>query len=213
MVGKPFRKTPVFKARMTYLVLNPDWTVPPTILKEDILPRLVWDPQYLDEHDMVLRDRSGQSVAFDAAVLAQIDAGRFPYSVRQRPGPKNPLGRIKFMLPNDHAVYLHDTPSQNLFARADRSFSSGCIRVEHPLELAERLLQDMPGWNRATLDARIATGETQTVTLKTPLSVYIMYWTAEAGADGQAVFYNDLYERDAAVLAALKEPFRFAHKR
>lgn len=213
MVGKPYRKTPVFRARMTYLVLNPDWTVPPTILKEDVIPRLVWDPDYLAGHDMELRDRSGQSVAFDAAVLAQIDAGRFPYSVRQRPGPQNPLGRIKFMLPNAHAVYLHDTPSRNLFARAERSFSSGCIRVEHPLELAERLLQDMPGWNRAQLDERIATGATQTVTLRTPLSVYIMYWTAEADADGQAVFYNDLYERDAAVLAALKEPFRFEHKR
>lgn len=208
MVGKPYRKTPVFKARMTHLVLNPDWTVPPTILKNDIIPRLVWDPDYLVEHDMELRDRAGQTVAFDAAVLAQIDAGRFPYTVRQRPGPQNPLGRIKFMLPNAHAVYLHDTPSQNLFARADRSFSSGCIRVEHPLELAERVLRDMPGWDRARLEARIATGATQTVTLKTPISVYIMYWTAEPGADGQAVFYNDLYGRDTAVLAALKEPFR-----
>lgn len=208
MVGKPYRKTPVFKARMTYLVLNPDWTVPPTILRDDIVPRLVWDPGYLAEHDMELRDRAGQVVAFDAAVLAQIDAGRFPYTVRQRLGPQNPLGRIKFMLPNAHAVYLHDTPSRNLFARADRSFSSGCIRVEHPLELAERLLRDMSDWSRAKLEERIATGATQTVTLKTPLSVYIMYWTAEADADGQAVFYNDLYGRDAAVLAALKEPFR-----
>ena len=208
MVGKPYRKTPVFKARMTHLVLNPAWTVPPTILKNDIIPRLVWDPEYLAEHDMELRDRAGQSVAFDSSVLAQIDAGRFPYTVRQRPGPKNPLGRIKFMLPNEHAVYLHDTPSQNLFARADRSFSSGCIRVEHPLELAERVLLDPLDWSRAKLEERIATGATQTVTLKTPISVYIMYWTAEPGADGQTVFYNDLYARDAAVLAALKEPFR-----
>lgn len=206
MVGTPYRKTPVFKARMTYLVLNPDWTVPPTILKNDIIPRLVWDPDYLVEHDMDLRDRAGQRVAFDAAVLAHIDAGRFPYTVRQAPGRNNPLGRIKFMLPNEHAVYLHDTPNRSLFARADRGFSSGCIRVEHPLALAAHLLADIPGWNRVQLDERIATGVTETVTLKTPISVYIMYWTAQPDADGQVVFFNDLYARDAAVLAALKAP-------
>lgn len=209
VVGKPYRQTPIFKARLTYLVLNPTWTVPPTILTEDVIPRLRRDPDYLAENNMVLLDAAGRVVEVDRAELAQAGVNNFPYTVRQEPGPKNALGRIKFMFPNEHAVYLHDTPSRNLFARAERSFSSGCIRIEHPLVLAERLLMDPINWNQAKLEEHLSTGTLQTVHLKTPISIFLMYWTAEPGADGQVMFYNDIYSRDQAVLAALKEPFRF----
>jgi murein L,D-transpeptidase YcbB/YkuD len=129
--------------------------------------------------------------------------------VRQEPGPQNALGRIKFMFPNGHFVYLHDTPGRDLFERADRTFSSGCIRVEHPLTLAELLLDDPVNWNRTEIEARLAEGVTQTVNLKKPITVFLVYWTAEPEADGGVNFFNDVYARDPAVLEALQQPFRF----
>jgi murein L,D-transpeptidase YcbB/YkuD len=209
VVGTPYRKTPVFKANLTYLVLNPTWTVPPTILKEDIIPAIHRDPGYLASRNMVLLDASGQLVNIADVDLQSLTARNFPYVVRQEPGPQNALGRIKFMFPNSHFVYLHDTPSRNLFERADRTFSSGCIRVEHPLTLAELLLNDPLHWNRAKLEERLAEGVTQTVTLKTPITVFLVYWTAEPDAGGEVNFFSDVYARDAAVLEGLREPFRF----
>ncbi len=209
VVGTPYRETPVFKAKMTYLVLNPTWTVPPTILKQDIIPALHRDPGYLASRNMVLLDASGQPVNTADIDLRRLTVNYFPYVVRQEPGPQNALGRIKFMFPNSHFVYLHDTPSRDLFKRADRTFSSGCIRVEHPLTLAELLLNDPVNWSRAKLEQRLADGRTQTVTLKTPIMVFLVYWTAEPEADGEVNFFNDVYRRDPAVLQALGEPFRF----
>jgi murein L,D-transpeptidase YcbB/YkuD len=209
VVGTPYRKTPVFKAKMTYLVLNPTWTVPPTILKEDIIPALRRNPGYLASRNMVLLDASGRLVDIADLDVRRLTVNAFPYVVRQEPGPQNALGRVKFMFPNEHFVYLHDTPSRDLFERADRTFSSGCIRVEHPLTLAELLLNDPVNWNRAKLEERLADGKTQTVTLKTPLAVFLVYLTAEPEADGEVNFFNDVYARDAAVLEGLKEPFRF----
>lgn len=209
VVGTPFRKTPVFKAKMTYLVLNPTWTVPPTILKEDVIPALRRDPGYLENKNMVLLDASGRRVNSAEVDMHSLTANNFPYIVRQEPGPQNVLGRIKFMFPNSHFVYLHDTPARNLFERADRTFSSGCIRVEHPLTLAELLLNDPVNWNRETIAARLAEGETQTVNLAAPITVFLVYWTAEPEADGEVNFFNDVYSRDSAVLQGLQEPFRF----
>jgi murein L,D-transpeptidase YcbB/YkuD len=209
VVGTPYRKTPVFKAKMTYLVLNPTWTIPPTILKKDIIPAIRRDPGYLASRNMVLLDPSGQQVNVADVDLQKLTVNYFPYIVRQEPGPRNALGRIKFMFPNGHFVYLHDTPSRDLFERADRTFSSGCIRVEHPLTLAELLLDDPVNWSRAEIEARLAEGITQTVNLKTPITVFLVYWTAEPEADGAVNFFNDVYARDPAVLKALQEPFRF----
>jgi murein L,D-transpeptidase YcbB/YkuD len=129
-----------------------------------------------------------------------------PYTVRQQPGPKNALGRVKFMFPNKHAVYLHDTPSRYNFKRTTRAFSSGCIRVENPFELAALLLDDQPSWSRAHIDAVLASGERTTIRLTTPLPVLILYWTAFVDLDGTVHFQDDLYGRDAALLAALKGP-------
>ncbi len=137
VVGKPYRKTPVFRAEMKYLVLNPDWTVPPTILRKDVLPKMAKDPSYLADHNMDVVDKSGRAVDPKSVDWKRYPAATFPYIIRQRPGPTNSLGLVKFIFPNPHFVFLHDTPSRDLFEKTDRSFSSGCIRIENPLDLAE----------------------------------------------------------------------------
>jgi murein L,D-transpeptidase YcbB/YkuD len=209
-VGKPYRKTPVFKKEMTYLVLGPTWTVPPTILREDIIPKIKKDPGYLARNDMVLLDRSGKLVDISNVDLTAISADNFPYTVRQEPGPKNALGRIKFMFPNKHFVYLHDTPSQSLFDRVERTTSSGCIRVEKPISLAAELLGDPVEWSEARVEERISEASNETVTLTDPIMVFLMYWTSVPDGDGDVKFFSDVYSRDQAVLDGLRQPFRFS---
>lgn len=201
-VGRPYRQTPVFRAEMTYLVLNPTWTVPPTIFREDLLPELRRNSSYLATRGIDLLDRGGMPL--DATTVDW--TGRsFPYQLVQQPGANNALGRIKFMFPNEHFVYLHDTPSRDLFERDNRAFSSGCIRVENPFELAQFLLGS--SWSRERLDALVAAGKTQTVFLDKPLPVMLLYWTAEVDANGRVAFFPDVYQRDAGVIAALARPF------
>ena len=205
-VGQPYRRTPVFRATMRYLVFNPTWTVPPTILRQDILPAQRRNPEYLASRNIDLFDTSGMRV--DPAAVDWSERS-FPYRFVQRPGPNNALGRVKFMFPNEHHVYLHDTPSVDLFDRDSRAFSSGCIRVENPLELAERLLGDK--WDRARIDAVLAAGRTeQTVFLDDPITVLLLYWTTEVDDQGRVFFLPDVYGRDGAVIQALGEPFRAA---
>jgi L,D-transpeptidase YcbB len=205
VVGRPYRQTPMFKARMSYLVLNPTWTVPPGILRNDLLPEIRLDPALIARRNMVVLDTAGREV--DPASVAW-NAPSFPYMVRQQPGPDNALGRVKFMFPNPHHVYMHDTPARELFDRTDRTFSSGCIRLENPLELAELLLAATGRWGRAAIDAAIATGQTRTVTLPRPLTVLLVYSTA-VPENGELYFVPDVYARDARVLAALDAEFEF----
>jgi murein L,D-transpeptidase YcbB/YkuD len=203
-VGRPYRRTPIFASTMTYLVFNPTWTVPPTIFRQDFLPQLRKDPSYLATRNIDLIDRAGSRVPPES--VAWSTSSSFPYQLVQRPGPNNALGRVKFMFPNEHFVYLHDTPSRDLFAREARAFSSGCIRVENPLELAEQLLGRK--WDRERIDALIASGRTETVFLDDPISVKLLYWTAEVDAKGVVKFFPDLYGRDPELVNALAEPFR-----
>ncbi|HEX6994162.1 MAG TPA: L,D-transpeptidase family protein [Gammaproteobacteria bacterium] len=205
VVGRPYRQTPTFRAQMTYLVLNPTWTVPPGILRSDLLPELRRDPEALARRNMVVLDTSGRVVDPSAV---DWNAPQFPYMLRQEPGPDNALGRVKFMFPNPHHVYMHDTPSRELFARADRTFSSGCIRLEHPLELAELLLAETGRWDRAAIDAALATGQPRTIALPRPLTVLLIYATA-VPENGELFLLPDVYTRDARVLAALEAPFEF----
>jgi murein L,D-transpeptidase YcbB/YkuD len=201
-VGRPYRQTPIFRAEMTYLVVNPTWTVPPTIYRNDILPAVRRDPNYLASRNIDAFNASGKPV--DPAAVDW--SGRHPpYRLVQRPGPDNALGRIKFMFPNEHAVYLHDTPSRDLFERDSRAFSSGCIRVEDPFGLAEQLLGAR---GRERVDSMVASGRTQTVFLDKPMTVMLLYWTAEVDTDGRVSFFPDVYARDPGVIAALAEPFR-----
>src|SRR5690606_16219745 len=205
VVGRPYRQTPSFRAQMTYLVLNPTWTVPPGILRSDLLPELRRDPAALGRRNMVVLDTSG-NVLDPAAV--DWNAPQFPYMLRQAPGPDNALGRVKFMFPNPHHVYMHDTPAHELFDRVDRTFSSGCIRLENPLELAELLLAETGRWDRSALDAVLEAGEPRTITLPRALTVLLIYATAVPEED-ELHLLPDVYGRDARVLRALEEAFEF----
>jgi len=202
IVGRQERPTPVFRDQVEYLELNPRWTVPPTILKKDILPAMRKDPGYLKQKGLQVVTRDGEPVS-PGSVDWSTPASKFPYMIRQPPGDKNALGQIKFMFPNRFSVYLHDTPNRNLFQKPRRLFSSGCVRVERPWELAELVLNDPARWNQDTFAQIVAAKKTRWVHLAKPLPVILAYWTAEAGANGEVMFREDVYERDAAVLSAL----------
>ncbi len=208
IVGKSYRRTPVFSDRITYLVFNPYWNVPHILAVNDILPLLRDNPNYVAENDFeVLQGWGEEAQVIDPSTVdwSSVNRKQFPYRFRQKPGPKNALGRIKFMFPNQFNVYLHDTPMRGLFAKAKRDFSSGCIRVERPLELAEYLLQNSQRWNPSTLQVQLEKGSEQTVRLPEPVPVHILYWTARVDAAGAAHFRRDIYERDRALLEALNE--------
>jgi murein L,D-transpeptidase YcbB/YkuD len=205
-VGKPYHATPVFKSKMKYLVVNPTWTIPPGILRNETLPSVRKDPDYLKKRNMSVVTSSGTIVD-----PSTIDWSKpFRYSIRQEPGPHNALGRIKFIFPNEYYVYLHDTPSRGLFSRSERAFSHGCIRVQDPLVLAEFLLQDSNGWDRTAIDQTLESEKTTTVFLPEPLTVMLLYWTAEPAPDGSVIFSRDVYGRDAAIIDGLNRPFEFS---
>ena len=208
-VGKPYRSTPIFRSDITYLVLNPTWTVPPGIEAKDVLPAVKRDRSYLTAKNLRIIDQQGRTIDPARIDWIRYSGKSFPYTFRQDPGPDNALGQIKFMFPNAHFVYLHDTPSKNLYERDTRAFSSGCIRVERPLELAEMLLNDPAKWNLSKIRTAIETGNTQTVTLPAPVPVLLYYWTAQGQADGSVHFKDDIYRRDPAVLKVLDSEFKF----
>ena len=212
MVGTPFRKTPSFRSEIEYLVINPTWTIPPTILRKDTIPAIKKDPAYLSRKNISVLDRNGRILDRSIIDWSQYSVNNFPFILRQEPGPNNALGLIKFIFPNPHFVFLHDTPSRNLFERTERAFSSGCIRVDQPFTLAEHLLNDPTQWNQETFHQIVDSGETKTVFLTEPLTVLLLYWTAHAEADGTVSFKRDIYGRDKEVLKGLEGEFKI-HKK
>jgi murein L,D-transpeptidase YcbB/YkuD len=208
-VGKQYRMTPVFASTMKYLVFNPTWTVPPGILSKDILPKLKKDPGYLEDKHLRVIDGEGRTVAPATIDFSSYTARTFPYQLRQDPGPWNALGQVKFIFPNPHFVFLHDTPSRTLFERRDRTFSSGCIRTENPLELAELLLDDPENWSRGAIQEVLDSKKSRTVFLKRPIPVLLLYWTVIVSKDGEVLFLRDVYERDGRILEALDGEFEF----
>lgn len=212
VVGKQDRMSPVLRSTLTYLDLNPTWTVPPTVLDEDLLPELRRNPGQLAEKNMQVIDYAGNPVDASTIDWRRYSGRTFPWLIRQRPGPKNALGRIKFMFPNSHSVYLHDTPSKTLFRRPERAFSSGCIRVEQPYELAEQLLAGTPGWDGDRLRRAVDSLQTRSVSLREPVTILLTYWTAFVEEDGTVRFSRDIYERDPAIIRGLAEPFRFRER-
>jgi len=208
IVGRPYRETPIFKSLITYVVFNPTWTIPPTILVKDKLPVIKRDPGYLKRNNIRVIDSRGREVDPYAVNWSQYGAGRMPpFQLRQDPGEDNALGLVKIMFPNPHMVYLHDTPAKSLFEKDERTFSSGCIRVEKAFELAELVLNDPAQWTQQTMAEVVATKKMQTVNLGRPVPVLILYWTAQPRPDGQVIFRNDVYGRDKPTLAALNAPF------
>jgi murein L,D-transpeptidase YcbB/YkuD len=203
-VGKNYRQTPVFKDELEYLVFNPTWTVPPTILRQDVVPKLLADPAgYLTQKNMDLLDRDGRIVDLETVDFSTLGPRNFPYIVRQRPGPWNALGMVKFIFPNPHFVFLHDTPSRELFERADRAFSSGCVRVQDPFVFAELLFNEPDKWNQVAFQEILDSKQIRTVHLKKPIPVFLLYLTADVDGAGRPRFFDDIYGRDEVLLNAL----------
>ena len=206
VIGKPYHRTPVFSDRMRYIVINPYWTVPPSIARKEILPKLKKNANYLAEKNIKLFSGWNASAAvLDATTIdwSAVSPRGFGYRLRQEPGKGNALGTLKFMFPNRFNVYLHDTPARSLFKKAVRSFSHGCIRVENPDEFAAMLLRDHEGWSREEIQAAIASGKRQVVTLKTSIPVHLTYLTAWVNKDASVYFRDDIYDRDKRLRKAL----------
>lgn len=210
IVGQPYRRTPVFTGRMTYLVLNPSWEVPHRLAAQDQLPKIRGDINYLEEMGFaVLRGWGAEEVRVDPHEVdwQPLSARNFPYRLRQAPGPKNALGQVKFMFPNRHNVYLHDTPARGLFALDDRAASSGCIRLEDPGQLTEWLLIERDGKHTAESIRRIIeSGAETTVRLDRAIPVHLLYWTAWVDDDGIVHNRHDVYQRDVVLVQALDAP-------
>jgi murein L,D-transpeptidase YcbB/YkuD len=204
IVGRAYRKTPVFTAKMDHLVFSPTWTIPPTILANDIIPAVKKDANYLRSKNMQVITSSGQPVPQENIDWSKMSGRNFPYMIRQSPGPDNALGRVKFMFPNSYNVYMHDTPNKELFARDERIFSSGCIRIENPTTLAEILLQSQSNWTSERIREAMNSNREQTVRLQTPIDVYIGYFTAWTDAQMLTHFRKDIYSRDESLYKALK---------
>jgi murein L,D-transpeptidase YcbB/YkuD len=202
VVGKQDTPTPIFNDTMTHVVFAPYWNVPDSIAQTETLPNVMRDPSFLEKTNMEVLDRQGNVLDPSTIDLSDPSAYRF----RQRPGAANSLGSVKFMFPNQFNVYLHDTPADSLFARATRSFSHGCVRVEEPAALAEYVLRDQPDWSRDRIESAMHGSEEKTVTLKAPLPVYLGYWTARVTPDGVVQFRKDIYgidEQQTALLVKL----------
>lgn len=209
IVGQRYRSTPAFTRNLTHLVLNPHWHVPSRIAREDILPELRKDPAYVQKKKLHFYTRlDGEMTKVDPTEIDwhAVSENGFPYRIRQDPGPVNALGRIKFVMPNSFDIYLHDTPKRHLFERPVRTFSSGCIRVEKPVELALRLLRGDKFWTLDRLQAAIDSRATRTLTLPRQVPVYLVYLTAWVDQAGKVQFRGDIYKRDAQLEMALFGP-------
>lgn len=197
-------QTPVFEAAMRYLVFRPYWNVPPTIQSKELVPHAAKDPTYLERNGYELvsaDDKPLPSSRVDAAILARLRS--YDLSIRQKPGPNNALGLVKFMFPNQNNVYLHSTPSQELFSRSRRDFSHGCVRVEDPTALASWVLRDQPQWTPEKIKAAMNGKEPSQVNLRSPIPVMIIYTTATVDDEGRIHFFEDIYGHDATLQNAL----------
>lgn len=205
VVGQEYRQTPVFQAEMTYLAFSPTWTLPETILWEDAIPAIQKDRGYLDKNNMKVLDYQGNEVNPRQINWDQLEGKEdFPYIIRQSPGSDNPLGKVKFMFPNEHAIYIHDSPAQYLFTRDDRTFSSGCIRMEKPQEFAAMLLEDAH-WDEEMLMEAMNQPEEKTVNLQESQQVWLLYLTVWS-QNGNIEVREDVYGMDKKLAEALSLP-------
>ncbi|WP_262964876.1 L,D-transpeptidase family protein [Methylobacter psychrophilus] len=206
VVGKALKnETPVLMATMSFIDFMPYWNLPYSIVKKEILPKLMQNPDYLDIENMEMVTTFGneiKAVPFTASSMAELKQGTL--KVRQRPGKKNSLGRVKFIFPNKEDVYLHDTPSQSLFNKSRRDFSHGCVRVANPEGLAAFALKNQ--WNKESIHQALNTPKTQRVILKKPIPVLFFYTTSFFDQNNNLLFYKDIYDHDAVLLEALRKP-------
>ncbi len=195
MVGKEVSKTSVFKGSVSQVIFNPYWTVPTSIKEKEILPILKKDPSYLKKNDMELL-RGGEVV--DASEIKwKSYKDHIPYSIRQKPGKKNALGKFKFLFPNNFDIYLHDTPSKGLFSKDKRAFSHGCVRVENPDKLAEYLLKrEDPAWSAEKIEDLVDKKEEKRINIRKKMPVYMVYFTSWVDEKGRLNFRKDVYDLD-----------------
>jgi murein L,D-transpeptidase YcbB/YkuD len=206
VVGRAYRhRTPVFATAMTRVIFRPSWNVPLSIQRDELVPHIEKDPGWLAAQEYEVLDAAGQVVRVTATAdtFDRLRSGAL--RLRQKPGPRNALGLVKFVFPNAYGVYLHGTPSQELFARSRRDFSHGCIRVEDPVELAAWVLRNEPGWTRERINAGMNGPETVDVKLGHQIPVLVLYGTALVTADGEVRFFDDVYGADAALARALAQ--------
>jgi len=196
VVGDPKHPTPLFDDEMTTIVFSPNWNVPESIIRNEMLPRLVNDPGYLERQDIQVVGTSGETV--DVQAVDWGDEGAMTgLHFRQEPGPKNALGLVKFVFPNQFDVYMHDTPADSLFKKERRALSHGCIRLENPVALAQYVLRDKPEWTPERISAAMNAGHEQGIPLKDHLPVHIAYLTAWVNGDGSVTYTDDPYGLDA----------------
>lgn len=201
IVGKTYRQTPVFSGLISTLVLNPTWKAPHSIATQDLLPKIKEDLGFLDKMHLRVFKTWTSTTEIDPATIDwdNLSLNYFPYRLRQDAGPVNVLGRVKFLFPNPHDVYLHDTPARELFHKDSRTYSSGCIRVAKPLELALYLLQDTSLETMDALKSAIATEKTQRIVIPSPIPIHMAYMTTWVDNEGIVQFRPDIYNRNPAM--------------
>ena len=202
MVGTDVRKTPIFSEEIKYIVFNPNWTIPPTIKTKDVIPGARKDPNYLKRKNIDVYSSNG--VKLDPSEVDWNSNNVKSYTYRQKPGSSNPLGKVKIIYPNKHLIYLHDTPSKSLFSRNSRAQSSGCIRVEHVMELAEYLLSDQPIYKTEKINKILETGKLTEVRMQQRVKVHHLYWTAWL-ENGKSRFTEDIYNYDEKIIEELNK--------
>ncbi|TNC81237.1 MAG: hypothetical protein C9356_10245 [Oleiphilus sp.] len=211
IIGRSYRMTPVMEEQIRYVVLNPSWFVPHKIASNDLLPKIQANQNYFDEIGMeVLQGVGNELRVINPASMDwnAISSADFPYRLRQKPGPKNALGKVKFIFPNAHNVYLHDTNDPSLFSQSERSFSSGCIRIAKPMELLFSVFENHPTMSQEKIQSLLDSGKETTVYLEKPLPVRIQYWTTWVDSDGNPHYRHDLYQRDKRILDQLNLPIK-----
>jgi murein L,D-transpeptidase YcbB/YkuD len=195
IVGDPKHETPFFNDEMTTIVFSPNWNVPESIIRKEMLSRLVNDPGYLERQDIEVVGTSGQVIDAESVDWGD-ESAVAGLHFRQEPGPKNALGLVKFQFPNEFDVYMHDTPQDALFNKERRALSHGCIRLENPAALAEYVLRGNPEWTAEKIDLAMNAGQEHAVPLKEHLPVHIGYFTAWVNADGSVTYTDDPYHLD-----------------
>jgi murein L,D-transpeptidase YcbB/YkuD len=201
-VGRTVRPTPIFEGKITFLTFNPTWTVPETILREDVLPKVRADQGYLAANRIRVVNASGKEIPPESLDWSAEDGPAHVW-LKQDPGPDNAIGRVRINFPNLYGVYMHETPHAALFEKDQRAFSSGCIRVEDAVGLAEHLLGDADQWNHDALAQVLDAGQTREVGLRRPMRVLLLYWTVDVQDDGRVTYKPDVYGLDAPLLKAL----------
>ena len=205
VVGELKTRTAEFSDVMTYMVVNPTWHIPDSIAVRSFLPKLQRDPSVLQRQNIRLLTRGGTEINPALVDFTQYTPENFPFRIKQRPDTDNALGKVKFIFPNNHSIYMHDTPHRELFARDARAFSNGCIRLEKPVELAQVLLGAQGTADpAATFDGLLASGKERRVDLDRPIPVHIEYRTVFVDDAGTVRYRSDIYGRDAEVFRALQ---------